>query len=116
LRLSKTSTIVLVTVGVAIALTITLFSPFASSSPDGLERVAEDQGFVETQKSPPYEIIADYAFPWVGNEKAATVLAGITGVLIVAGLTTGLAFGLQRLAGRAPADTPKEQTAGSGRR
>jgi len=106
----------LVTVGVATALIITLFSPFASSSPDGLERVAEDKGFIQTQKSPPYEIIADYAFPWVENEKAATVLAGMTGVLIVAGLTSGLAFGLQRLGKRTPAGTSKEQIAGNGRR
>ena len=116
MTLNKTSTILLVTVGVAIALIITLFSPFASSSPDGLERVAEDKGFIETQKSPPYEIIADYAFPWVANEKAATVLAGMTGVLIVAGLTSALAFALQRLGKRTPAHTTREQIAGNGRR
>jgi len=97
LRLNRKSSAFLVAVGLAIALLITLFSPFASKSPDGLERVAEDRGFIETQKAPPYEIIADYAFPWVGNEKVATILAGMSGVALVAGLASGLALGLQRI-------------------
>jgi hypothetical protein len=108
LRLNRTSSALLVAAGLAIALLITLFSPFASKSPDGLERVAENKGFIETQKAPSYEIIADYAFPWVGNEKAATVLAGMSGVLLVAGLTSGLAFGLQRIGKRRPASADSD--------
>ena len=115
MKLNRRSGALLVAAGLAIALLITLFSPFASSSPDGLERVAEDEGFIETQKAPPYEIIADYAFPWVGNEEAATILAGMTGVLLVAGVASGLAFGLQRLSRRPRADASRESTAGDGR-
>jgi hypothetical protein len=111
LRLNKTHAAILVIGGLAIALFITLFSPFASSSPDGLERVAENKGFIETQKAPPYEIIADYAFPWVGNEKAATVLAGMTGVLLVAAVASGLALGLQRAGKRRPGGANGRQTA-----
>ena len=78
-------TIGLVAAGLGIALLITLFSPLASSSPDGLERVAEDKEFINKAEDAPYKVIADYAFPWVENEDVATVLAGIVGVLIVAG-------------------------------
>lgn len=93
-------TIGLVAVGLGIALLITLFSPLASSSPDGLERVAEDKEFIDKAEDAPYEVIADYVFPWVENEDAATILAGIVGVLIVAGVAFTLALGIQRLGKR----------------
>jgi hypothetical protein len=103
LRRLRNPTTVLVVVGIAIALLITLFSPLASASPDGLEKVAENKGFIESAKDAPYKLIADYAFPWVDNEDLATILAGAVGVLIVAGVTFALAFGLQRLGSRSPA-------------
>ena len=78
-------TIGLVAAGLGIALLITLFRPLASSSPDGLERVAEDKEFIDKAEDAPYKVIADYAFPWVENEDVATVLAGAMGVLLVAG-------------------------------
>ncbi len=84
--------------GVAIALGITLFSPWASSDPDGLERVAEDKGFLEEAKGPSYEIIPDYTFPGVENERLATILSGIVGVLIVVVLALVAGYGLQALA------------------
>jgi hypothetical protein len=87
-------------VGLAVALLVALFAPFASTKPDGLERVAEDKGFSEKAGEPPYKLIADYAFPWVDNEDAATILSGIVGVGIVAGVTFTLALGLQRLGSR----------------
>ena len=85
--------------GLGIALFITLFSPFASSHPDGLERVAEDKGFSGLADSPPYELISDYVFPWVGNEDLATILSGIVGVLIVAVVVSGVGFLLTRTGG-----------------
>src|SRR4030042_6033784 len=96
----------LISARLGIALFITLFSPFASSSPDGLERVAEDKGFLEVAESPPYELISDYVFPWVGNEDLATVLSGIVGVFIVAAAVLALGFLLTRTGGarRLPAD------------
>lgn len=92
--------VILIAVAFGLALTITLFSPFASSSPDGLERVAENEEFIDTAKDAPYKVIADYVFPGVDNERLATVLAGITGVLAVTAVTSGLAFGLSRLGSR----------------
>jgi hypothetical protein len=90
-----------------IALVITLFSPLASSKPDGLERVAEDNAFVDKgEKDPPYKLIADYAFPWVGNEDAATILGGVVGVVVVAAFVLTLGVGLRALSRRAAiADT-----------
>jgi len=85
--------------GLGIALLIALFSPFASSHPDGLERVAEDKGFSELADSPPYELISDYVFPWVDNEDVATVLSGIAGVVIVAAVVFALGFVLARAGG-----------------
>jgi len=72
----------------------TAAAPFASSSPDGLERVAQDEGFLEqgrparAQANAP---VADYAFPGVGNERLATGLAGFTGTLLVFAVGYGLA-------------------------
>lgn len=87
----------LVAAGLGIALLITLFSPFASADPDGLEKVAEDEGFLEVADSPPYELISDYVFPWVDNEDLATVLSGIVGVLIVAAVVFGVGFLLTKV-------------------
>jgi hypothetical protein len=58
---------------------------FASGDPDGLERVAEDQGFEGTAQDTPFELIADYVFPGL-DEPMATIVAGIIGVVVVFGL------------------------------
>jgi len=74
-------------------------SPFASGSPDGLERVANDEGFLDEgrlagmQEDAP---IPDYAFPGVEDERLATGLAGFVGALGVMGLGCGLAAALRR--------------------
>ncbi|MFN3763376.1 MAG: energy-coupling factor ABC transporter permease [Anaerolineae bacterium] len=77
--------------GLAIALVLALLSPLASSYPDGLERVAENLGFMERAQEPLYELIPDYAFPGISNEALATIVAGIVGTLIVYGVAVGLA-------------------------
>jgi len=64
----------LLVVGIGIALLITFFSPLASSEPDGLEKVAENEGFIEEAEDAPYEVIADYVLPWVDNEDLGTIL------------------------------------------
>ena len=70
-------------VGLLIALVLVLISPLASGSPDGLEWVAEEQGFLDRGEGSAYEILPDYALPLVENEALATVLAGGIGVLVV---------------------------------
>jgi hypothetical protein len=88
----------LIVAGVGLALAITLISPFASSDPDGLEKVAEDKEFIHTAEDPGYEIIPDYTFPGVENERLATILSGIVGVLIVAAIGLGVGYGMRALA------------------
>jgi hypothetical protein len=65
---------------------------WASADPDGLERVAEDIGFLDAAEGSPFRVIADYVFPGVDGP-LATILAGIVGVALV--------FGLLWLVGRA---------------
>ena len=73
-------------IGLAIALLVAILSPLASGHPDGLERVAEDEGFIGSALEPVYELIPDYLFPGVGNEAISTILAGIVGTAILFGL------------------------------
>jgi cobalt/nickel transport protein len=82
----------LVAVGLALVV-----SGFASSSPDGLERVAEDKGFLETARDHLFADgpLADYAVKGVGNERLSTGLSGLIGVLITFGVGLGL-FALVR--------------------
>lgn len=83
--------------GLVIALAMAFLSPLASDSPDGLERVAEDKGFIERAEDPPFQVIADYLFPGVENEDAATILAGIAGTVVVFGVGLALAYGITSL-------------------
>lgn len=70
--------------GAIAALIVVLLSPLASADPDGLERVAEDIGFIERGQSAPYEIIPDYTLPFLGETPLSTIVAGLIGVLVVA--------------------------------
>lgn len=66
----------------------TLFSPFASPWPDGLEKVAETLGFLERAEEMEPLLpapIPDYAVPGVRREALATALAGLIGTLVVFG-------------------------------
>jgi len=86
-------------IGLTIALVLGIFlSPFASSHPDGLERVAEDKGFLEKGEIKPLftSPIPDYAWPGIANEGLATGLAGLAGTLIVFLLGYGLALALKQ--------------------
>jgi len=60
-----------------------VISLFASSFPDGLEKVAEDKGFINQGFSYISGIMPDYIFPGIENEMMATSLAGIWGTLLV---------------------------------
>ena len=88
-------------IGLALALAVALFSPLASPHPDGLERVAEDEGFIDRAEEAPYELIPDYVFPGIDNEAVATILAGLVGTGAVFGSVYGLARVLRRRSGQA---------------
>jgi len=79
-------------IGLAVCLLVACLSPLASSSPDGLERVAEDKGFIDLGQEAPFQVIADYVFPGMENEAIATILAGLIGTLILFGVAYGLAW------------------------
>jgi len=64
---------------------------YASSHPDGLEKVAEDIGFIETAKdhSNADGALADYGVKGIENERTSVGVAGIIGVIgtaVVAGV------------------------------
>ncbi len=65
---------------------------YASSHPDGLEKVANDIGFIETAKDPATagSALADYGIAGVENERASVGLAGVIGVVATGAVATGL--------------------------
>lgn len=69
--------------GGLITLVVVLLSPFASTDPDGLERVATDMGFINAGQSAPYSIIPDYTLPFLGETALSTIVAGVIGVIVV---------------------------------
>lgn len=72
--------------GLVVALLAVLISPLASGDPDGLERVAEDIGFLNTGLDAPYQILPDYTIPVLGETAISTILAGVVGAAVVFGL------------------------------
>ncbi len=85
-------------VGYLLALAVTLLAPLASGSPDGLERVAEDNGFITAAQDAPYSAIADYVLPGIANQAVATILAGVIGVTVVYLLVVGGTYMLYSVA------------------
>ena len=81
--------------GAAITLLVLLLSPFASSNPDGLERVASDLGFLQTGQAAPYQILPDYTIPFLGSTPLSTILAGAAGLVVVGVIILLLGQGLK---------------------
>ena len=79
-------------IALLLCLAVASFSPLASSSPDGLERVAEDKGFIDLGQGAPFQVIADYVFPGMENEVLATILAGWIGTMILFGIAYSVAW------------------------
>jgi cobalt/nickel transport protein len=102
-HLSRNRNRVFILGGLGIALMIAVFlSPFASTNPDGLDRVSGDLKFdtKESQNKPAhklpfYAMFDEYALRGVPKQ-LATPLAGLAGTL----LTFGLAWGIGKLAVR----------------
>ena len=88
---------------VVAALVVTLalaggVSYYASSSPDGLSKVAADKGFDAQQRD---SVVTDspmagYATKGVDNERLSGGLAGAVGVGVVLVLAGGLAYAVRR--------------------
>ncbi|MHB8781195.1 MAG: PDGLE domain-containing protein [Candidatus Geothermincolia bacterium] len=97
--------LVFVAAGLALSLALALFlAPLASSEPDGLERVALDQGFEERAHEDPAwtgSPIPDYEIPGLGETRPAwaTALAGLAGTATVFLMAWGLARLLKKREG-----------------
>ncbi len=72
--------------GALVTLLALLLAPLASASPDGLEWVAEQSGFLDTAQNAPYNLLPDYTLPFLGETGLSTILAGLVGVLLVVGV------------------------------
>lgn len=84
--------------GLLVALAIAAFlSPVASSDPDGLERVAVDEGFDDTAEDHALDDapLADYGVRGVRDGRLGTAVSGLVGVLLTFGIGV-LLFGLLR--------------------
>ena len=85
-------------IGLAIALAVGgLLSLAASAAPDGLERVAEDQGFLKTAVPAPLlrSPLSGYLFPGISDPRLATGLAGFLGTLVLFALGYGVGWALR---------------------
>ncbi len=69
---------------ILILVCLAVLIPFASSDPDGLEKVAETLGVEETE-STSVGLMPDYTVPAVENAYSSTLAAGVTGVFLVLG-------------------------------
>ena len=74
---------------------------YASSHPDGLEKVAEDIGFIETAKENTNAdgVLADYGVKDVDNERLSVGAAGVIGVITTGVISTGLFMLVRRKSG-----------------
>jgi hypothetical protein len=89
----------LVVVGLLAALVLAGFvSYYASSSPDGLESVAEQHGFADAAEEHPGSggPLADYSVKGLDDGRVSGGLAGVLGSLVVLGLAVGLTFVVRR--------------------
>jgi hypothetical protein len=86
--MTRIRTRVFLAAALAAAVGLAVFaSPYASSSPDGLQKVAGSRGFLADgrlhtvqERSP----LPGYAFPGIHDARLATAVAGLLGTLLVA--------------------------------
>ena len=71
---------------------------YANSNPDGLEKVAQDIGFIETAKDNANAdtALADYGVKGVENERLSVGVAGLIGVVATGAISGGLFLVLRR--------------------
>ena len=91
--------IAFVVVGLLVAATLaTVVSQWASSEPDGLSKVAQDQGFASTGKDHAFDDspVAGYEVDGVENEGMSKALSGLLGVVVTFVIGAGL-FAMMRV-------------------
>jgi cobalt/nickel transport system permease protein len=71
---------------IILILSLTLITPYASSDPDGLELVATEFGFEETDGL--VLLLNDYGISSINNNFLSTILSALLGILTIAGMGT----------------------------
>ena len=73
-------------------------SYYASSQPDGLEKVAGDIGFLDSAEESAVKdsLLAGYGVAGVDDERISGGLAGVIGVASTAAISFGLFYALRR--------------------
>jgi cobalt/nickel transport system permease protein len=92
--------------GVLVALMFaTVVSQFSVDEPDGLESVAQDQGFLDSGGNHALgdSVFADYATEGISNEKVSLAIAGIVGTLVTLAVAGGIFLAIRDRRGRDPA-------------
>lgn len=90
---TRSRTWILVVIGLAVALLLAGFaSYYASSSPDGLEKVAADEGLDANAQDHALADgpLADYGVQGVSDERMSVGLAGVIGVTVTFVVAGGL--------------------------
>ena len=89
----------LIIVGFAVSLALAGgVSYYASSQPDGLEKVAGDVGFLDSAKESAVKDspLAEYGVAGVENERISGGLAGVIGVASTAAVSFAIFYGMRR--------------------
>ena len=89
----------LIVVGFAVSLALAGgVSYYASSHPDGLEKVAGDVGFLDSAKESAVKDspLAEYGVAGVENERVSGGLAGVIGVASTAAVSFAIFYGMRR--------------------
>jgi hypothetical protein len=94
----------LVTIGLAL-----LVSPFANSSPDGLNRVAIDKGFDKQREAHALDEspLAGYVVKGVDGKRMSKGLSGLIGVLLTFGFGLALFGALRSFRARGEGNYPR---------
>lgn len=97
---------ILVGAGLIVALALAFFvAPEASRKPDGLDKVAIEEGFAEDETTHDLEDspLAGYGVEGVDDDRLSTGLAGVLGVVVTFAFGSGL-FLVARRRRRVPAE------------
>ncbi len=109
--MKRISTLAVILVGIAVAVALVIFlAPNANADPDGLEKVAAEQGIDSGARD--HDLaggpLADYTVRGVENRHAGTRIAGLLGVAVTFALGAGIASVVRR--SRRPQSPPAPPT------
>lgn len=95
-KLGRAGVGAVVAIGLAVAALLVLFvAPLADENPDGLERVAIDQGFAEegVDSAVADSPLSDYGVSGIDDEATATGVSGVIGIAVTFAIALGIVGG-----------------------